>query len=210
MIIQGKTMKKITRITIQHIVDDQPLNDDWNHTAKPSNGCMIWSTGVFYDKIEQAKQIVSDLDDIIYDEDEKDNYIALCEKRRDNIQSWIDDNDREERNMYKYIEFPNMDVNDTGYKKYAENMYKRAQEYYNNYWHYIGIQVTAYSECTCCGIESEVNSHSLWGIESDCTEYHTEVETDLFNELKTEIENKGEYSMNDITIENCERLELCS
>lgn len=204
-------MKTISKITIEHIADNDNGNDynNWTLSDKPSEGCMLYESEVFYSKIEQAEQIISDLEDIIYDEDEKDNYIAMCEKRRDNIQEWIDDSNRHDRNTYRYISFDNIGLpyDSKEYKIYAENMLKRAKEYYNDYWNYIGIRLIAYSECNCCNSTIEISSESLWGIESDSEEYIAEVEKELFETLLNNIKNGNEYSIENINFDDCERID---
>ena len=57
---------------------------------------------------------------------------------------------------------------------------ERMRQWCNDYWSYVGVIVTA--ECTCCD-EFTGESASLWGIESDCSDYLDEVTRELIEEL---------------------------
>ena len=60
---------------------------------------------------------------------------------------------------------------------------KRLEAYYNNEWHFVGIQAVA--EIRIDGLLQTINSGGLWGIESDSSdEYFDEVFEEEKEQLK--------------------------
>lgn len=56
--------------------------------------------------------------------------------------------------------------------------YERLRDWCNDHWHYVGVIVTATDSDGC-----EIDSRSLWGIESDAGDYLLEVANELLGEL---------------------------
>jgi hypothetical protein len=62
-----------------------------------------------------------------------------------------------------------------------EKQYNRMVEFNQGWWGYIGIEVTLIVS------GDEIKQASLWGIESDCKEYHKEVIEELLAEVTSDI-----------------------
>lgn len=67
--------------------------------------------------------------------------------------------------------------------------FERLRGWCNDDWFYIGVIVAPV--CDCCGEVDEDKAQSLWGIESDCEDYHAEVAQELANELIALDESKA-------------------
>lgn len=59
--------------------------------------------------------------------------------------------------------------------------FERLRAYCRGDWHYVGVVVRPADACECCGL-----SESLWGIESDSTEYLREVAEELADQIEPE------------------------
>ena len=57
-------------------------------------------------------------------------------------------------------------------RKYAKQDKKRLEAYYNEEWHFIGVQAVA--EVRLGGVCQTIKSGGLWGIESDSSEDYIE------------------------------------
>lgn len=69
----------------------------------------------------------------------------------------------------------------------AEADFKRMQSWCNDQWYYVGVIVTQFDsdgDETC-------NTHSLWGIESDCDDYLAEVAGELIDDCLATIEKQA-------------------
>lgn len=60
--------------------------------------------------------------------------------------------------------------------------YDHLRRWCNDQWHYVGVIVAPV--CPCCEEVQEDRAASLWGIESDCGEYLSEVAIDLTSEIE--------------------------
>jgi len=68
-------------------------------------------------------------------------------------------------------------------RKYALQDKKRLEAYYNDEWHFVGVQVVA--EIRIDGLLQTISSGGLWGIESDSgNEYFDEVFEEQKEQLK--------------------------
>ena len=77
------------------------------------------------------------------------------------------------------------DINskDSEERKYALQDKKRLEAYYNNEWHFVGVQAVA--EIRINGISQTISSGGLWGIESDSSdEYFDEIFEEEKEQLK--------------------------
>jgi hypothetical protein len=61
----------------------------------------------------------------------------------------------------------------------AEADFKRLRDWCEDDWEYVGVVVSVYRY----GEEIDTHAASLWGIESDCTDYLREVAGELFDEV---------------------------
>lgn len=82
----------------------------------------------------------------------------------------------------------------------AEADFNRLRDWCEGDWEYVGVVVSVYRD----GEEIETHAASLWGIESDCTDYLREVAGELFDEVaqiyNDEPEDDGEEDQPEITI----------
>ena len=68
-------------------------------------------------------------------------------------------------------------------RKYALQDKKRLEAYYNDEWHFVGVQVVA--EIRIDGLLQTISSGGLWGIESDSSdEYFDEIFEEEKEQLK--------------------------
>jgi len=77
------------------------------------------------------------------------------------------------------------DINskDSEERKHALQDKKRLEAYYNNEWHFVGVQAVA--EIRINGISQTISSGGLWGIESDSSdEYFDEIFEEEKEQLK--------------------------
>jgi hypothetical protein len=65
----------------------------------------------------------------------------------------------------------------------SDSDYERLRQFCTDQWHYCGIVVTLLD----ADDEPDSVNASLWGIESDCTDYHEEVINELIQECLDQI-----------------------
>lgn len=83
------------------------------------------------------------------------------------------------------------------YYKYGMADYDRMESYNNCNWCYIGIIIKT-EVTTDIGLSSDI-TESLFGIESDCTDYHKTVIEDLKHEVKYQLLKMG-FNENEIDL----------
>ena len=162
---------KILDVTVKHTVDSDP-DTSWigKYTDDLRPGVIVRQESEFYEKL--PAEMERDTDGRF-----------LCKGSPD-----VPDRGREYRGFIPYA--GGEKVGTKLYYKYGMQDFERMESLCNGTWCFLGISAEARVQLNSDVVQT-IHSGGLWGIESNATEYHVEVEQEELSALRKELESIG-------------------